>query len=290
MSWQIIMHVNYCEQGQSIEEICKKAVDWGFDGVEFRRKRSRVDETVESYLDSIAEGVRKSGLKTVVFGSPGPNLVCSDLSDREAEVEQMVQFFKLATQRFKLSVCNTMTGPLLNQDKNIPYSEYEKHGSFIAIEEQWKWAAKGFKLLGKMAEELGFKFAFETHMCYIHDLPTTAKKLVDMIGSPAVGINLDYGNSVYFKDKPTLKEAIQQSGDTLYYVHLKNSVGLRDGSRLPTGLGEGEINHREYLRFLKDAGYKGPICIEAPRSGDREWYAKQDIKYIKSVIDDLVGE
>ena len=37
MEWPIIMHVNYCEQGQTIEEICEKAVKWGFDGVEFRR-------------------------------------------------------------------------------------------------------------------------------------------------------------------------------------------------------------------------------------------------------------
>ena len=40
-----------------------------------------------------------------------------------------------------------------------------------------------------------------------------------MIGSPAVGINLDYGNSVYFKDKPTLKEAIQQS-ETLFIMYI----------------------------------------------------------------------
>lgn len=109
-----------------------------------------------------------------------------------------------------------------------------------------------------------------------------------MINVPSVGINLDYGNVVYFKNKPTLKEAIEVVKDKLYYVHLKNSVGLRDGSRFPTGLCEGEINHREYLKLLKENNYTGPICIEAPRSGDREWYAKQDIAYIKSVIEDIL--
>jgi sugar phosphate isomerase/epimerase len=287
MSWEVIMHINYCEQGQTIEETCKKAVAWGFDGVEFRRKRSKVDETVEGYLDSIAKGVEKSGLKIVTFGGPGPNLANEDQALREADIEEVIHFYKLATQRFNFSVCNITSGSLLNQDKSIPYIEYEKHGSFIATEEQWKWAVDGFKALGEMATELKFKLALETHMCYIHDLPVAAKKLVDMVDNPAIGINLDYGNAVFFKNKPDLEETIQLVKDNLYYVHLKNSIWLKDESSLRVGLGEGEINHRVYLKLLKSIGYKGPICIEAPRSGDREWYAKQDIKYIRSVIDDI---
>lgn len=46
MTMPVIMHVNYCEQGQTLEEICRKAVGWGFDGVEFRRKRSDGQEEV----------------------------------------------------------------------------------------------------------------------------------------------------------------------------------------------------------------------------------------------------
>lgn len=282
----IIMHVNYCEQGQTIEEICFKAVEWGFDGVEFRRKRNGIVENVEEYLDSIAKAVAKSGLKEVIFGSPGPNLMVKDEKKRQQEIEEAINFYKLASERIKLSVCNTFTGTLVNEDKGVSRSDYDKHGSYAASEEQWRWAAEGFKHLGRLAEELNFKFAFETHMNYIHDLPAAAKKLVDMIANPAVGVNLDYGNAVYFKGAPSIKETISQVGASLFYVHLKNSIGLMN-SRIPTGLGEGEINHREYLRLLKATGYTGPICIEAPRSGDREWYAKQDIAYIKSLLKDL---
>jgi sugar phosphate isomerase/epimerase len=38
---------------------------------------------------------------------------------------------------------------------------------------------------------------------------------------------------------------------------------------------------------LKEAGYDGPICIEAPRSGDREWFAQADIAYLKALLKDL---
>ena len=41
MNNPIIMHINYVESApstlaMSVEEICKKAVEWGFDGVELR--------------------------------------------------------------------------------------------------------------------------------------------------------------------------------------------------------------------------------------------------------------
>jgi hypothetical protein len=34
-------------------------------------------------------------------------------------------------------------------------------------------------------------------------------------------------------------------------------------------------------------GYQGPICIEAPRGGDREWFARQDLIYLRSLLDEL---
>jgi sugar phosphate isomerase/epimerase len=285
MSIPIIMHVNYCEQGQTILEICEKAVSWGYDGVEFRSKRTGVEETTEEYLDSIAEGVRKSGLKYVLFGGPGPNLNKPDKSAREAEIQWAINFFRLASERFKLTVVNTFTGSLMNPTPGTPYSEYDKHGSFIATEDQWKWATE-FKELGKLANELGFRFAFETHMNYIHDMPAAAKKLADLIDEPSVGVNLDYGNAVYFPKNPSIKETIKNLGDKLFYAHLKNSINV-GGKRVATSLADGEINHREYLRTLKETGFNGPICIEAPRAGDREWYAQVDLAYFKSVMKDL---
>jgi len=281
MSLPIVMHVNYCEQGQSLEDICRKAVDWGYDGVEFRRKRTGVDEGVEEYLDALVAGVEKSGLKQVLFGGPGADLMQPDATTRAGEVETLKQFFGLATQRFKLTVCNTMTGSL--QAPDVPYVDYSKHGSAIATEEHYRNAADGFRELGDMAGEMGFKFAFEIHMGYLHDRPASCRKLVDAIDRPAVGANLDFGNVVYFPEHLTLAETIELLADKLYYVHWKNSMPT-SGKRTPTGVSEGEINHREYLQLLIKHGYQGPICVEAPRPGDREWYARQDIAYVKALL------
>jgi len=286
MAPPIIMHVNYCEQGQTIDEMCCKAVNWGYDGIEFRRASRYFDYTPEEYVDNIAAAANRYGLKYVLFGGPGADLTSPDASVRAAEVAKAEAFFRMAAQRVKLTVCNTVTGSLSNPDRSIPYTQYDLHGSAIATAEIWDWAAAGFRRLGAVAQELGFRFAFETHMNYLHDLPAAAKKLVDMIDIPAVGINLDYGNTVYFKNPPPVTDVIAEMGAQIYYVHLKNSIPGPD-RRIATALGEGGINHREYLKALRSAGYTGPICLEAPRPGDREWYAQEDITYIKSVLTDI---
>ena len=289
MKNKVIMHINYCEQGQTIPDLCAKAADWGFDGIEFRGKRQAVQETPQDYLDEIARSMKKAGLKEVMFGYPTPNMTLTDAAARAKEIKEGIKFYEMAKKRLKsaFNVSNAFTGPLTNPDKTIPYAQYDKHGSGCATEDQWKWATEGYQIIGDAVAKLGIRLAFETHMGYLHDTPFAAKKLVDLIGKPSIGVNLDYGNAVYFQKNPSLAETIPALGKTIFYTHLKNSIGLPPGGRIPTGLGDGQINHREYLRLLKQIGYKGPIGIEAPRPGDREWYAVQDLTYIKSVMKDL---
>lgn len=289
MKNKVIMHINYCEQGQTIPELCKKAAYWGFDGIEFRAKRTGVQETAEEYLDSITSSVEAAGLTDVLFGYPSPNMMLPEAAARAKEIEQGIRFYQMAKDRLgaKFTCSNAMTGSLTNPDKTIPYAQYERHGSGCATDDQWKWATEGYQIIGDAMTKLGVKLAFETHMGYLHDTPLAAKKLVDMIARPSIGVNLDYGNAVYFAKNPPLADTIKAMGSSLLYVHLKNSLPLPTGGRIATGLADGQINHREYLRLLRDAGFTGPIGIEAPRPGDREWFAVQDLAYIKAVMRDL---
>jgi len=274
------------EQGQSIEEICEKAVKLGYDGVEFRRKMKNMSD--DEYIENLARAVEKSKLKYVLFGGPGVNLMDPEHENRKEEIENAIYFYRKASKYFKLTVCNTMTGPLINS--SYPYFQYEKHGSNYANEKHWEWAVEGFKILGDIAEELDFYFAFETHMCYLHDTALSTKKLVDLIDKKRVGINLDYGNIICFKEPPPLDEVIKICGDKLYYVHLKNLFkmnGIEYGNYIPCALEDGIINNREFLKLLKERNYKSPICIEAPRNGDREYFAKQDILYLKYLLSEI---
>ncbi|MCK9266815.1 sugar phosphate isomerase/epimerase [bacterium] len=260
MKWPIIMHVNYCEQGQTIPEMCHKAVEWGYDGIEFRGTHPTMSS--EEYLDAIESAVKSSGLKKVLFGGPSVT-----------DFEEAMKFYKIANEKFNLTVCNMAVG-------RIP------GGSAVASSDDWKKGVEDLKLCAKIATEVGFKFALEIHMGYLHDLPESTMRLLDMLNDPAVGANLDYGNIVYLEDTITIEDSISIVSEKLYYVHLKNSYKLPFG-RVATGLADGAINHRDYLKALKKYNYKGLLCIEAPRPGDREWFAREDIAYLKTLIEEI---
>ncbi|HET6485302.1 MAG TPA: sugar phosphate isomerase/epimerase family protein, partial [Spirochaetia bacterium] len=271
MAYPVIMHVNYCEQGQEIEEICQKAARWGFDGVEFRRKRIGVAESMEDYLDRIEKGVKAAGLKHVLFGYPGPLLVKTDAAERRREVAEAISFYQLVARRFKVKTVNLLTGTLQNPDKSFSYFDYTRHGSFLVTKEQWDWQVKGCQEMADGLKDVDIRFGFETHMVYVHDTVDAVRRLVAEIDRPSIGVNLDYGNIIDFQEHPSLEESIEALRGRIHYVHLKNSAPLRGApGRMGTALAEGEINNRQFVRMLVDAGYKGPICIEAPRAGDRE--------------------
>ena len=224
----------------------------------------------------------------MLFGFPGPLLLNPDAEERAREVEEAIAFYKHVFPRFGVKIVNLLTGQLQNPDKSVSYFDCTRHGSFIATDDQWAWQVEGCRALADGLLEVDIQFGFETHMVYVHDTVEAVRKLITEIDRPSIGATLDYGNIVNFPDPPSLEEAVDMLKGSIHYVHLKNSAPSRDGSdRIPTALGEGEINNRHFLTLLKQIGYEGPVCIEAPRGGDREWYAQQDLAYIRSILKDL---
>lgn len=282
------MHINYCEQGQTIKQICKKAASWGYDGIEFRCWRVGEQESREEYLDAVAKYTKKYDIRHILFGGPGINVMTQDSDAVRREIDNYKEFLDMAAARMELGVINILTGILIDPNQPMRDDCYDLHGSACAEEWHWEAAAAACRELGEYGARYGVKFAFETHMNYLHDTAASARKLVDKIDLANFGINLDHGNGVYFKNTPPVEEAIDICGDKLFYLHLKNSIALpRGAGRVPTALCDGAINHRPYVKKLFDVGYKGPIGIEAPRPGDREWFAVQDIAYLKALIEDL---
>jgi sugar phosphate isomerase/epimerase len=172
----------------------------------------------------------------------------------------------------------------------VNYAEFDRHGSTIATEDQWAWAAEGFRTLADIATSLGFKLAFETHNCYLHDVPQAARRLIDSVGRESVGANLDFGNIILHPNACTLAEAFQILNGRIFYMHLKNFLLIpqrRYHQYVGCRLADGAINNRELLRLAKGQGYAGPVVIEAPAPGDREAFAKTDLAYIRGLLSEL---
>ena len=286
----IIMHINFGEMTyasygkRSIDDICKLAAELGYDGIEFREEPPKELEhlSFSEYVQQVAAGKKKYGLNTILFCINLDQCTNPDAAARKANIAGAAEHAKIVNDLCDTTTCNCFASLIRSSIPTAPGAAYEFHGSAAATATDWQLTVESFQEFASKVEPLGMKFGFETHMNYIHDLPASSKKLVDLIGSPAIGINMDYGNTVYFPDKPSVTETIDIYGDKLFYLHLKNSSPIA-GGRLATALSDGEINHRAYLEKLHEVGFCGPICIEAPRAGDRIWFAQDDFAYYKAV-------
>ena len=283
----VLVHINYFEQGQSLARACKMTRELGADGLEFRRKPSGYSKSDLEYLDEVSSALDQYPLDWISFGAPGVDLMSADEARKERELDAAEKFYRKAAGRFPLRIVNTFAGDLRNPDPTLPGHEYVRHGSAIATDAQWESAVMGFRRLSAIAEELGFRFAFETHGVYLHDSLEATLRLVQEIGSSHVGVLWDHANLMLFSKAPEFNEVVQATGKSLFYVHLKNLLVHPSRFLAAGSLSGGILNIRDQLTQLNRAGYAGPLCIESPRAGDREEFLREDLAYLRRLLKDL---
>lgn len=280
----ILMHINYFEAGYPLAVSFDKAKYYGYAGIELRGFRA--ETSTPDYLAEVKREWDRTGLKHVVLSCPA-KFSNPDDAVRAESLEQCSDLLRQAAG-IGVKAFNAMTGGIY--PPNGRPGHFEDSGSEVAEEEHWQWAVEGYQQLGPLAESLGQILAFEVHMGNLHDIAAPTRKLLDLIGSPAVGANLDMGNVVLHAHGESAVEATRILGEKLLYTHLKNVFTPSSGGYIVCGLADGIIDNRVWMQELKDMGYQGLLCLEAPRQGDRDLFAKQDIEYIKSVLADLGWE
>jgi sugar phosphate isomerase/epimerase len=173
---------------------------------------------------------------------------------------------------------NLFTGLMISSESS--QFEFDRNGSAIATDLHYKRSAEGLRILGDKAASLGMTIALEMHNNYLHDLPDSCRKLMDMVGHDAVGLNYDHGNIRSNKNGCSISEVFNTVGDKICYVHLKNFLFSNNGIRMGTHLEAGHIDNFELLMRLKSHGYEGPVTTEYPFSGDGFVAAKRDKEYL----------
>lgn len=283
----VMMHINYAEQGQSLSEACRLAKRLGYSGIEFRRKCLQGKRTDTEYLEEVVRAFEESGLESISFGAPTADMVQEDREAARREVEASIRFFEQAMVRLPLRIVNVTTGTFKNPDPSVPSLAYERHGSAIADDLTWERVVDVLKLLAAFAESRDLDLAAETHPHYLHDTAEACLRLCQAVDSPAFGVNLDYANIFYFPDRPSIDKVLGILGPYVKMLHLKNVGFTDDGHSFRCSMAEGVINNRELLARSLAINPNLPICLEAPRGGDREWFAARDLEYTRSLLSDL---
>jgi sugar phosphate isomerase/epimerase len=300
-----------------LEDICRKASDFGYQGVELAcwgdhfevdkaladsnyvtAKRDLLDRydlqchAISSHLvgQAVCDNIdqrHRSILPPYVWGDGDPAGV-----NRRA-IEEMKNTAR-AAQQFGVGVVNGFTGSsiwhLLYSFPPVPETMIE--AGFRQFAERWNPILDVFG-------ECGVRFGLEVHPTEIAFDLVTARRALDAINNrEEFGFNFDPSHLIWQGVDPV--EFIREFPDRIYHVHAKDAIVTLNGrsgilaSHLNFGdprrgwdfrsPGRGGVNFEEIIRALNQAGYDGPLSVEWEDSGmEREHGAREACEFLRKL-------
>jgi len=108
-----------------------------------------------------------------------------------------------------------------------------------------------------ICEDAGVGYALEPHPYRWMRNAASMMRLIDHVGSPALGMNFD--PSHLFPMGEISEMVIYEVGDRIFHTHLSDNDGTSNAHWRP---GKGKIDWRGVLRALHAVGYAGVLSIE----------------------------
>jgi sugar phosphate isomerase/epimerase len=239
----------------------------GFDWVDVVDTWLPFGDLTVRQADALAGAVTASGLRLA-----GMSAI------RRSVIDPVDGMVNLAYTHRALDVAAAAGAPVLSIGFHRPLTTLQQQWSFWSVPgsgddlgdpEVWGLAVERLSELVKHAADVGVALSLELYEDTLLGSGAMAARLVEEIGSPALGINADLANLYRVPRRLTegWLEAFAVCLPHLNYWHVKNyrrAEGYPDGPFLawPTQLADGDINYRALLAMAVDAGYTGPISIE----------------------------
>jgi sugar phosphate isomerase/epimerase len=128
--------------------------------------------------------------------------------------------------------------------------------------------------LAAAAERAGVVVAYEPETANVLDSTEQAQRLLELIGSPALGITFDPANFFYPQDLPRMREVLEEGfrrlGQRIALAHAKDVVPPPDGAShcryAPAG--QGRLDYATYLRLLQESGYDNGLILHSLSEGE----------------------
>lgn len=301
----------------ALEDLCKKARDFGYDGLELAcwgdhfevdkalsddgycaRKRELLDRhdlklfsisnhlVGQAVLDNI-DARHQSILPEYVWGDGDPAGV-------NARAAEEMKNTARAAKKLGVSVVNGFTGSSIwHLIYDFPPTPPEMlEAGFQLLAERWNPILDVF-------QECGVKFALEVHPTEIaFDIYSAERALNALDRREEFGFNFDPSHLIWQGVNPV--EFIRYFPDRIYHVHMKDASTTLNGrtgiltSHLPFGdprrgwdfrsVGRGAVRFEEIIRALNAINYNGPLSVEWEDMGmDREAGATEAAQFCKNV-------
>ena len=300
----------------TLKEICKKAVAFGYDGLELAcwGDHIEVDKADQAYCDARLALLKKYNLKLFSISTHLVGQAVCDNPDarhkgmlseaiwgdgqpegiRQRAAAEIIKTGEVA-KRLGLKVVNGFTGS----------SVWHLLYSFPAVSQEMiqtgydDFAKRWIPILDAY-QKIGVKYALEVHPTEIAFDIETARRALGAVGNhPAFGFNFDPSHLGY--QGVDYVKFIYAFADRIFHVHMKDATwGDGDGTIGTFGghvdfgdnrrfwnfrsVGRGKVDFERIIRALNDIGYNGPLSVEWEDSGmDREMGAAESCAFVKRV-------
>jgi sugar phosphate isomerase/epimerase len=242
----------------ALNEICSKALEYGFDGVDFRGLLDTLDITLlPEFTSGVEETARMFAEAGLVISGISSSIGLCDLEKCQANIDEAVRTIAVA--------------------QGLGCENVRVFGRGNPRELGREAAADiGSACMNAILELDGARdlhWLLETHDEWIRSDHITL--LLERVPDPAFGVLWDVGHTPRTIDE-TPEETIAALGSRIGYTHFKDAVygpehplAMQDGWRYVTP-GTGQVPVADALLLLKEYGYGGWIVLEH----EKRWHSE----------------
>jgi len=239
----------------SLEEIVHRVADNGYDTMDiiFAKIQEIRPEVYEETMTRFKNALNERGVK-VGFIAQHSTLVTPRWWERDAGVETFKKAVDVAVDLEAYTVCT------------LPAQGFYDPALYnlMTRKEAWDMLIDSIKEIALYAKEKNMTISIEILQGTLINSVEAYMKMYEEVGMDNVFCTVDVGTFyTSIKPKQPIKEAINQLGDHINCVHVKDEVGFTNIIQCQhVWYGAGFVDFKEMAEALKEINYEGVCSVE----------------------------
>ncbi len=272
-------------QKYQLPEVITIARESGFEAVELMGREPHLPaETTSKQAEEIHSRLQDAGLAASCLATYTGGYSTLTDSECQKQLDQLKRFVELAAVLECKHVRQAAGGP---REGEADHRHYLR-------------AAQWMKKAADFAASAGVNIVMEIHDGGLIQSAYGAKRLLELIDRPNVGVIHDAGN-MYISGADFGEESVKVLEEKIFHVHVKDelkvadlsdpsSFQVRDEFYCHKLLGQGGVDHLPLFKALQERGYDGFLSAECHGAMDPLETARHEYRAIKELIAKAKGE
>jgi sugar phosphate isomerase/epimerase len=227
----------------SIETIIGKAVEWGYEGIEWRGgPDGHVQPTMPAAQKAVLQKMSMDTRLMAVAVTAYTSFVSDLAAERQSNLDELRRYVDLAAE-LDAPFVRTFLGEL-PEGTHLDSSIYEKISDCLNTAADY-------------AVSVGVKIAVEPHDDFVRS--STIAPILSRVHHPALRVIWDIGNA--YAAGEDAKDSFELLKHRMAYVQIKD--GRKDGTEWQLcPLGQGQVPLARAFALLLSHGYEGALSVE----------------------------